>query len=370
MSLPDHISFQMVSFYGMKSIAARYLQELYVGLVQRRTKHPRLSLFGRALQVFPEDDHQGGRASLGDDAYQLVLGFMRQLLALLELERLVTRASSLMYFSAYGQMCTLFVPVEYVARAAEAVHEGDELFHSEVAGFVATLAEKMSLPDEAACAASAARNEITHRATVLGASIEGARFLDCDHLLDSLASVYTRVLEGRAKMMDESFARYDTDGDGKISLGEFGPLLADVHDLEAYPISHDETAQLYANLIALGNGKICASDLGRMLHAIRQRHRMARMPPPSLEIGTSEAQAAHEFELRELSNDWDMVRMSTSEHPLGSERVEHFERCVGHIVRLQRVWMRRLKRIRETGGGRRWETEAPSRCSVMALLGM
>ena len=50
-SFAEFISFQMISFYGAKSIATRFLQEMYVGLAPKRKLHPRLSLFARALQV-------------------------------------------------------------------------------------------------------------------------------------------------------------------------------------------------------------------------------------------------------------------------------------------------------------------------------
>lgn len=49
------VSFQMIAFYGVKSLATRYLQEMYAGLLSKRQHHPRIGLFARAMQCFPNE---------------------------------------------------------------------------------------------------------------------------------------------------------------------------------------------------------------------------------------------------------------------------------------------------------------------------
>ena len=44
----------MISLYGAGKIAAKYLQEMIVGLQQQRHEHPRLALFARVLNVFDD----------------------------------------------------------------------------------------------------------------------------------------------------------------------------------------------------------------------------------------------------------------------------------------------------------------------------
>ena len=85
-AFPEFISFQMVAFYGVKSLATRYLQEMYVGLDRKRAHHPRLALFARALQVFEGD-------VLTTEAFSLTLQYLAVLLMLMELEKLVTKAT-------------------------------------------------------------------------------------------------------------------------------------------------------------------------------------------------------------------------------------------------------------------------------------
>ena len=51
--------------------------------------------------------------------------------------------------------------------------------------------------------------------------------------------------ESQAKFRDMAagvFAKYDTDGDGRLSLDEFRSMLPEMHDFELHPMSEEEMA--------------------------------------------------------------------------------------------------------------------------------
>ena len=67
------------------------------------------------------------------------------------MEAIVT--TSTMFFQAYSQMCTLYVPLIYVLRACELAHATDPPLREHVQTFLDEFATPRVLPDEAACRA-------------------------------------------------------------------------------------------------------------------------------------------------------------------------------------------------------------------------
>ena len=55
MSMPNFIVFSMENQYGIRSIALRYLQEMYVGLSRHRGYSPRVSAFAASTGMFEDD---------------------------------------------------------------------------------------------------------------------------------------------------------------------------------------------------------------------------------------------------------------------------------------------------------------------------
>ena len=349
-SFPEFVCYQMISFYGSKSIATRYLQEMYVGLDRKRKQHSRIMLFARALQVFPE-------SVLATEACVMLVRYLSTLLFIMESEKVQTKTSSVNFFQAYGSMCTCYVPVEYMLRAIAEVHPDGDSEAAAVKEFAREHVLSHSLPDEPACVQAAHTNESTRRATILGAGGVAPEtppiFIDCDKWLADLATFYEDAITDRQRAREDAFAKYDLDGDGRISLDEFHEMLPDLYDLKANPMSAQEQEMLYDNLIALGGGQIRQADLDKLLFVARSKSNAKRQAScRQLELADPQQEAEEKEKLAEIVAMWDSVRMSTDDAAPDRDRLDWFERNDLHVLRIQRIWRTRLREVRRRGSMR------------------
>lgn len=344
LSFPDFVSYQMITFYGVKKFATRYLQEMYVGLVKKRTQHPRLNLFARALQVFPEEP---GKA-LQSEAFVLVTTFLRTTLYLMESEKAVTKTTSVSFFANYGQMCTCYVPIDYLRRAVPIAHHSDTNAPvDKVAEFVESFLREPGggLSSVFSCNIHASSYEYTKRAAVHGEQCDDAVFADFDLFLAKLATFYEDLLTGNQRRLDDMFRQFDVDGDGHISFDEFQKLLASIHDMEAHPMTVEQIRQMYDALNVQGDGTIAHDDLMDMLRVLNNKERASDMVPTNLEVqAVPEAEA--DSQLRELTAGWDQVRATTSAEDPDEATERFFCANIKAIMKIQVIWKYRLKKMR------------------------
>ena len=216
-------------------------------------QHPRLALFSRALGVFAD-------ATITSDAFIWTVEFLRQLLRVMELDKLVTRTTSLIFFQAYSQRelrstwlatslraqhhqphahvhvtctctcrvhvvsctpslkpmalrlsvakaCRIYVPKAYLLMAAQSTHSDSAAVHGEVSRFLTADCE--AFRDEAACAADASKGPLTKRAAVFGAGTDAAELVDLDACLDALTTLYHQAFERERLQCEATFAKYD-----------------------------------------------------------------------------------------------------------------------------------------------------------------
>ena len=332
----------MVSFYGVKSLATRYLQEMYVGLVKMRKKHPRIQLFASALGVFPD-------SVLMPEAYMMVTSFLNAMLQMLEQDRLLTRINSSSFFDKYSQLNRVFVPLTYLRRAAAVAHKDDENVCKSVVDFAESAASDTPLATEADCVKYAAKGLLTKKAVVIGAAVEEPQFVDGDLFLHSLGNLYNTMLESRHQKVDDALIKNGTaansEGDSThLSLDDFKIVLAEVRDLDAHPMSADAQEEMYHQL-DVGNGMIRHDDLKQMLDVIELRDSAETMQPSNLEVVAKDERES-KTELRELTRGWDQMRMSITEVPLEDERIQHFQEHATLVTRIQKKWLQQLCRIR------------------------
>ena len=314
LDFPEHVSFQMISFYGVKSLATRYMQEMFTTLTHKRKKHPRISLFARALHVFPD-------YSLRSEAFLALVQYLGHLLHLLESERLLTRTTSVVFFQAYSQVCTIYLQGNYVLRAVQLMHQHEPAMMNDVLNFAVEFLTNNALPDEAACQAAAkGGGGLTHKAVVFGASSHtftigdiNASYVDGDLFLASLATFYQDRIENNQKRLDAAFGKYDIDGDGQLSLSEFKAMLSEIHQGEV-----DDVENLYHTLIAMGEGTVQLEDLTQMLHIKTTREHAAATEHHSLELATM---GNPELDLAAITKDMDFA----AAHPEAPEPASALE---------------------------------------------
>ena len=344
---PDYVSYQMITFYGVKKFATRYLQEMYVGLVKKRTHHPRLALFARALQVFPEEPCK----ALLSDAFVLTTTFMRSLLALMESEKAITKTTSIGFFAAYAQMCTIYVPTDYVLRTVEIAHRGDAKVATEkVYEFVVSFINAEmggGLGSTMACNIHASKTyEYTKRATIFSPDApENGAFVDVDLFFAKLAGFYEDLLTGNQRRLDAVFAQFDVDGDGHIDFNEFKKMLAALHDLEAHPMTEEEIRRMYDALNVQGDGVIAHEDLMDMLTLLNTKKMAQEMVPTQLELQEQTPEQSFE-QLKELTAGWDGVRASASATDPDEETERWYVKNISSIIKIQTIWAYRLKKMR------------------------
>ena len=341
----EFVCFQMISLYGVKSIATRYLQEMVVGLQQKREHHPRASLFARGLQVFPD-------AKLSMEAFANVSRYLSTLLGVMQAERSITKmTNTASFFAAYASMCTVYVPVHYALATISEMHIGDPKLAAEAMAFGVAYAGAHALPDEAACVAAAKTNRVTKKHAVFGAGGvmpglgvqlgEAAErvpdLIDCDAWLDALATFYEAESAKNTQAVEDVFAKYDLDGDGRISLEEFRAMLPEMYDLERYPMRDEEVAVLHAELVALGDGQIRHDDLTQLLFHASCKAANKQATHRRLELGDVD----HErLELELLVSMWDTQRMLTSAAEM---KAEGLDRHLLVVRRIQRCFRRRQR---------------------------
>lgn len=302
--------------------------------------HPRLSLFSRALGMFPDD-------AVLPEAFLLTTSFLSSVLHVMERDKLSTRTTSLIYFQAYSQLSTIFVPVWYVIEGAKRAHRVEQTTADEVVSFIRTFCTD-ALRDETACTAAAAKNAVTKRATVLGANVEGATFVDLDALLDALCTVYETMVQRERAQIEHAFEKHNVHGDGFLTLVEFEAMLTETHDMTAHPISHEQSMALYQQLIATGDGVIQQADLVDMLRAHVQREKSMHMREEGdLQLELADHSTDGDDQLREIARGWDEVRMSTSATAPEEERIQHFFNHLDFVVRIQLRWRRILRSLRQ-----------------------
>ena len=357
----EFVSFQMISFYGSKSIATRYAQEMYVGLLRNHMHHPRLSLFARGLGLVPA-------CPLREEAFQKLLDYLDALIRLLERERPITRTTSVTFFKDYSSMCTTYIPCAYVMLALEEL-SGDSLkADADVRSFAAKFVAEHALPNEAACVAAAKARSVTKRAIVVAACLPNtpdARLVDGDLFFEHLASFYHEQLTERLQVVDAALAKYDLDGDGRcaagthhtnlvstsdrvscdavralrISLGEFKKMLPEMHDLGAHPINDGEQTAMYHQLTAMGDGALRQEHLAPLLFSLRPpsfSRRPTSQGRDELENASLSREAESRAQFAELAAGWDAVRLSTSATDPDVDRLQHFAQHLFQVLKVQR----------------------------------
>ena len=124
---------------------------------------------------------------------------------------------------------------------------------------------------------------------------------------------------GSDEQVHALFRKFDTNGDGVLSLSEFRHLL---HALYARKTSRGQEEQMYNALVRLGDGSIRAEHLQEMLYVFSERqkadaakHRAQVLEGDGHPILGEGAQygAFAEDELARLAHTWVAVRKTHSE---------------------------------------------------------
>ena len=132
-------------------------------------------------------------------------------------------------------------------------------------------------------------------------------------------------------------------------------MLPEIHDMSAHPMSTEMQGSLYQQLSAMGGGHIREADLLELLHLYTQREKADHLIEEGglhLELADPEHSGDGDELMRELTEEWDEVRLSavsTAEAPL-EERMEHFRRNLNAIARIQAAWSRRAENARRAHG--------------------
>jgi len=270
----------------------------------------------------------------------MLLQYLGEMLLLLERERTHTRTTSTVFFNAFQTVCTIFVPSDYILRAIDHVHDSDETRRASTRAFAEQFVEERQLLGEAACVAAAKTNKVATRATCFAAVSDKVPMIDADLFLANLATFYEGLLDGRQRQMSRTFAKFDIDGDGHLSLGEFTKMLHEVHDFKAHPMSHAQIARLYHDAMQMGDGVIREADVQQLLWCADTMDHAQHMEPRNLEVAAAHQNGGHARELAELSRGWSEVRIShsTREDEPSSERMQHFRQCLHLVIRIQRSW--------------------------------
>jgi len=305
LSMPDFVSFQMISLYGAGKIAAKYVQEMVVGLKQYRKEHPRIALFARLLSIFDGE-------SVDTPVLIFLCNILVKLLQLLETDKKVTSVTSLSFFKRYDEVSLLFVPVEYVARALELSAEGDASLQTILFDFLRDFAEAGNLfADEAACMhhckVDCAEKRMQRRCALIAPRVEGG-FVNLDQMLLSLSSRYGLVWESRKAKTLQVFRKFDFNGDGVLSMSEFTRMLT---ALSSSTLTRAQLEQMYNTLMGLGDGQIKPEDLQQILYVMTARQKAEVARQSGLEFTEADT-IDHDFNLAKLTRTWESMRNTVS----------------------------------------------------------
>jgi len=351
--MAEFLSAQMIALYGMKQLAERYLQEMYSGLLKFRKKSLRMMLFSAELALFNDN-------ALELPVQTLALSCLKNILALMERERTITRLHKGVFFQRYTEINELFVPCEYLYRGAELAlaSHGDKLRDSMVEWTKGEL-RKIVLPTEEACFAKAKANELSRKCTVIGGMVDGG-FGSLDQFLLDWAKHHRQVHADEQARFLGLFKKYDADLDGNLSIGEFGSLLDDI----CPALTTLQIENMFSSLMAIGEGKIQAEHLSSMVTQMDHRRQAERMggPTEGLEEG-----GVSEAEMMRMTRAWDAVRVAADS--MDPARLLHFEQAGPIIVKVQAHWRAQLTRAR-IEIARKHASRASKVVSIGGALGM
>lgn len=141
-----------------------------------------------------------------------------------------------------------------------------------------------------------------------------------------------------------SYRRFDANGDGFLSLDEFGRMLGAMSSSE---LSSAQVEQMYNSLMALGDGTIKPEDLQQMLYLTTERRRAEAAQQSGLDIIEDD----HEAHLARLARTWESVRHAVSLEQ-DVERWSHYSspECLMLIIKIQARFRGLVLRARKAAG--------------------
>ena len=233
------------------------------------------------------------------------------LLQLMEREKSATGVTSTTFFKRYEEVSLLFVPIDYVARALELVSNGDEPLRQNLLDFLREYADGGGLyADEAACVSyckgPCADKKLMRRLALVAPRVAGG-FVAVDQLLLSLSSRYAKVWEQRKHQVHALFRRYDSNGDGLLSLEEFKTMLKAMSGAQLRAAQVDS---MYNTLMSLGDGTIKPEDLQQVLYVLDERTRAEAAHASGLEL--TDGTIDHDENLARLAHTWESMRNAVS----------------------------------------------------------
>ena len=194
LEMADFVSYQMISLYGVRALARRNMQELYVGLCDNRHKAHRLLLFASSLGLWASEE-------LAPPSHAFMLSTLRCIFAVMEKERALTHFTQRAFFARYAEMKQVWLPVEYLLRGLDAAMTGDPPEMAEpLRHGAAAAAADLAAPTMAACTEASASDALLKRAAVLAPKMGGDQgFAPLDAWLMRLVAEHRAVADANTQ---------------------------------------------------------------------------------------------------------------------------------------------------------------------------
>ena len=339
LEMADFVSYQMISLYGVRALARRNMQELYVGLCDNRHKAHRLLLFASSLGLWAGEE-------LAPPSHAFMLSTLRCIFAVMKgagAHHFTRRA----FFARYAEMKQVWLPVEYLMRGSTPPRRATLPKWRSRYGRGAAAAADLAAPTMAACTEASASDALLKRAAVLAPKMGGDQgFAPLDAWLMRLVAEHRAVADANTQRVRALYAKYDADGNGSFELDEFSAMLSELQPgIESVIVE-----QLYNSAKGEGGG-ITADNLEAALFHHRHRERAAGLPRSA----TLQNAAEVDGELATLASLWDSVRddVVREEAPVSEE---HLEKLIDNwqlVVRVQAAFRGALARARKKRGALR-----------------